>query len=67
MDKKQTLVTETFSREQLLAMPADKLAALLEKAQRPDVKFTGQAVVRKADGSIKYDDPSKAGSYGEND
>jgi len=67
MDKKQSVITETFTREQLLKMDADDLAALVGKANRPGSSSFGQAVVRKADGSIKYDNPERAGTYGEND
>lgn len=30
-------------------------------------KIKGTAVVKRADGSIKYDDPSRAGEYGESE
>ena len=67
MDKKQALVSETFTREQLLKMDPDQLAALLGKAARPDVQFLGKGVVRRKDGTIKYDYPERAGQYGEDD
>jgi hypothetical protein len=67
MDKKQAVITETFTRKQLLEMDADKLAELVGKATRPGSTSFGQAVVRKADGTIKYDNPERAGTYGENE
>jgi hypothetical protein len=42
-------------------MQPGELSALLLKA----TKISGTAVVRRADGSNKYDDPALAGQYGE--
>lgn len=50
-----------YTREELLAMPKAEAQALIRKA----VKIKGTAVVQRADGSIKYDDPSRAGQYHE--
>lgn len=51
----------TLTREQLKKMSKDELTKLLLSAE----KIEATAVVRRADGSIKYDDPSLAGKYGE--
>jgi len=55
------LVKETFTREQIEAMDPDKLQSLLSRA----VKMEGVGVVRKADGTIRYDKDAKPGDYGE--
>lgn len=57
MDQK----TITLTKRQLDAMSREELATLILRAQ----KVEATAVVRRKDGSIKYDDPSKAGTYGE--
>lgn len=51
----------TLTKAQMDAMPPDDLTKLLLSAE----KIEATAVVRRADGSIKYDDPTKAGTYGE--
>jgi len=61
---KKDVLTRHFSKEDLEAMDADELNELIRSAP-PGAQFHAKAVVRKADGTIKYDDPSKAGSYGE--
>jgi len=53
--------TITLTKEELDRMPEEELCSLLMKASR--VQAT--AVVRRADGSIKYDNPELAGTYGE--
>lgn len=53
--------TKTYTLEDLAAMPKDEAMATFLKA----VKIEGSAVVRRADGSIKYDDPALAGTYKE--
>lgn len=55
------LKTITLSAADLATMPQEELGALLLKATR----IQATCVVRRADGSIKYDDPSLAGTYGE--
>ena len=57
MDEKRI----TLTKQQLDAMDATALNALLVKA----TKMQATAVVRRADGSIKYDDPALAGTYHE--
>lgn len=64
MDDRQRLITRTFTKEQLEAMSVDDLVKLIGEAG-PDAKFKGTAVVRKADGSVKYDNESRKGEYGE--
>lgn len=56
MDKKITL-----TKRELDAMSDTELTNLLLKASQ----VTATCVVRRADGSIKYDRPELAGSYGE--
>lgn len=51
----------TLTKAQLDAMSRDDLAALVMKAQR----IEATAVVIGRDGRIKYDDPTKAGTYHE--
>lgn len=53
--------TITLSKAELDAMSEDDLNNLLLKAA--DVKAT--AVVLRRDGTVKYDNPELAGSYGE--
>ena len=51
----------TYNKEQLEAMtPADRNNAFMKA-----VKVEGKVVVRRADGSVKYDDESLKGTYGE--
>lgn len=56
MDKRITL-----SKREIDAMSDEQLTNLLLKAS----KVTATCVVRRADGSIKYDRPELAGQYGE--
>lgn len=65
LDERMKVVKKTFTKEQLEAMSADDLAALVGEAGA-NAKFTGTAVVRRADGSIKYDDDATPGEYMEN-
>lgn len=53
--------TITLNKQQLDRMSPDELCNLLLKAH--EVKAT--AVVRRKDGSVKYDNPEFAGTYGE--
>jgi hypothetical protein len=50
-----------LTKAEIDAMPPDDLTRLLLTAS----KIEATAVVRRRDGSVKYDDPSKAGQYGE--
>lgn len=51
----------TLTRAELDAMSREQISNLLLKA----TKVEATAVVRRADGSIRYDDPTLAGTYGE--
>jgi len=48
--------TIEITSEELAKMPREKQIALWKKA----IKIKGTAVVRRADGSIKYDNPPEA-------
>jgi len=50
-----------LTREEIEAMPREKLEGMLKIAQ----KVEARAVVMRADGTIKYDNPELAGTYGE--
>ena len=51
----------TLTREQIEAMPQEEFASLVMAAH----KVEATAVVRDAQGNIKYDRPELAGTYGE--
>ena len=53
--------TKTYTEKDLAGMTPEEVTNVFTKM----VKIEGQGVVRDKDGNIKYDDPSKAGSYGE--
>lgn len=61
MSKKQ-FAGKTFGLEELAKMPQKRLNALLAL---PNIKMHGTGVVRRADGTIKYDDDAKPGIYHE--
>jgi len=68
MDERQRVVKKTFTKKQLEGMDINDLVALVGEAQARGVtKFMGKMIVRDKDGNIKYDDPSKAGQYGEDE
>ena len=50
-----------YTLDDLAKMPRARADALIAKA----TKIEGTAVVRGADGKIKYDKPELAGTYGE--
>ncbi len=50
-----------YTKEELQAMSPEAAHNLMMLA----TKIEGHAVVRRADGSIKYDDPAFAGTYHE--
>lgn len=64
MDEKQREVKQKFTRQQLEKMSVDDLIALIGEAG-PNATFRGTAVVRKADGSIRYDENAEPGTYHE--
>lgn len=51
----------TLTREDIEKMPREEFNNLILAAHKVEAK----AVVRRADGSIKYDRPELAGTYGE--
>ena len=64
LDERQLVVKKAFSREQLEAMSIEDLVALVgETGTRAKLKMT--AVVKRADGSIKYDEEAVPGKYHE--
>lgn len=64
MDTRQRVVKKTFTKEQLEGMSLDDVVALVGEAG-PNATFTGTAVVRKANGSIRYDKDAVPGSFNE--
>jgi hypothetical protein len=64
MDERQRVIKHTFTREELKGMTIDQLIGLVGKAGA-GAKFHGTGVVRKADGSIRYDEGAKPGDYHE--
>lgn len=64
LDERQRVVKKTFTREQLKGMSMVDLVALVGEAG-PGAMFHGTGVVRKADGSIRYDDDAVPGDYSE--
>lgn len=64
MDDRMRGVKQTFTRDQLKNMTAEQLVALVGEAG-PNAKFKGKGVIKRADGSIKYDKLSVPGEYGE--
>lgn len=55
--------TKTFTKEQLDQMPPAEAINVFLKA----TKMEGMGVVRRADGTVKYDKPEREGKFGEND
>lgn len=51
----------TLTKQQLDAMSTEQLTALILKAHKVQATF----VVRRPDGTVKYDRPELAGTYGE--
>ncbi len=64
LDERQKVVVKTFTGEQLKGMSVEDLVTLVGQAG-PGAKFHGTAVVRKADGSIRYDDDAVPGEFNE--
>ena len=64
MNEAQRSITTTYSREQILQMSATDIATLMAKAG-PNAVFRGKAVVRKANGEIRYDKDAVPGEFGE--
>lgn len=66
LDERQKTVRTVFTRDQLLGMDAEDLVKLVGEAG-PDAKLHGTAVVKRADGSIKYDDDAVPGEFFESE
>ena len=64
MDQRLKTIKQTFSGERLSGMSFEQLVLLVGKAG-PNATFHGTAVVRKADGLIRYDKNAKPGDYHE--
>jgi len=64
LDERQEVVLKTFTREQLEGMDLDDLVRLVGEAG-PGAKLRGKGVVKRADGSIKYDAEAVPGDFNE--
>jgi len=64
LDDRQEGVLKTFGREALEEMSLEDVVRLVGEAG-PGAKFHGKAVVKRADGSIKYDSDATPGEFGE--
>jgi len=64
LDERQETVLRTFTREQLKGMPLADVVKLVGEVD-PNTKLKITAVVKRADGSVKYDAGAKPGDYGE--
>lgn len=53
-------MSKTYTMEELKSMDPAEVNVLLSKG-----KIEGKAVVKRADGSIKYDNPNAVGQYEE--
>lgn len=65
-DTAQKFIKTTYSRKQLLKMSVVDIANLMVEAG-PNAVFHGTAVVRKADGTIRYDQDAVPGEFGESE
>jgi len=64
MDERQRVVKRTFTKEQLEGMSVQDLVALVGAAGS-GAKYEGTGLVRKKDGSIRYDKAAVPGEYHE--
>ncbi len=64
LDERQEVVLKTFTREQLENMDIEDIVRLVGEAG-PNAKFRGKAVVKRADGSIRYAPEAVPGDFGE--
>lgn len=62
MDEKLRTIKKTYTKAQLESMTLEELVALVGKAG-PNATFTGTGVVRKKDGTIRYDKDAVPGEY----
>lgn len=65
MDERQRIVKQTFSKKELSRMTVDQLVTLVGEAG-PNASFHGSAIVRRKDGTIRYDTDAKPGNFHEN-
>lgn len=66
LDERQRVVKDVFTREQLNHMSVEDLVKLVGEAG-PNARFHGTAVVKRSDGSVKYDDDAVPGEYFESE
>lgn len=64
LDERQRVVKKTYTREQLENMSIEDLVALIGEAG-PNARFRGTGVIKRADGSVKYDEEAVPGKFGE--
>ncbi len=64
LDERQKTVKRTFTRAQLEGMPLEDVVKLVGEGG-PNAKIKITAVVKRADGSIKYDAGAVPGDYNE--
>jgi len=64
MDERQRVVLKTFTKEELLKMSVEDLVTLVGEAG-PGAKLHGTGVIRKKDGTIRYDKEATPGNFGE--
>lgn len=64
MSTAQESVTKTYTRDDIMKMSVVDVAKLLTDAG-PNAVFHGTAVVRKANGEIRYDEDAVPGDFGE--
>lgn len=62
LDERQRGVKKVFTRKQLKTMSIDDLVRLVGEAG-PNAKFRGTAIVKRADGSVKYDEGAEPGQF----
>ena len=62
LDERQKVIKKTFTKEQLVGMTVEDLMALVGAAGS-GATFRGTGVVRKADGTVRYDADAVPGEY----
>lgn len=58
---------KTYNVDEVKNLSDEERAHVANQVRLGKVKFRGKAVIRKADGTIRYDDPSQKGKYNEAD
>ena len=64
LDERQEVVLKTFTREQLEGMDIADLVKLVGEAG-PTAKLRGKGIVKRPDGSVRYDPEAVPGSFHE--